>query len=538
MDVLSMLLTASAPYLSQFDETNIAPPLNEWPALVKGQATGQPAHAPVRLPDDLRARARGELQALIVKTRRAAEDALSTLGCHSPLGHAADRATNNAPSGTGSKRPIIITGHQPVLYHPGILLKTLLARDLALAMGGTACNIGIDTDEGDCGALAFPQSTTGGLRRESTTLSRAPGLFFTQRLTGADELQALLRKLTDVLSHTGRSAGGVNRALELYRHATETSSGNGIELSVLNCLIRSQLTATGSVPEIPLSQLSRLPTVLEFFRHCILLSDELVPLYNETLSTYRTERKIKNPANPFPSLAVLEGLTELPFWIVDPQSASREVAHLAPRESGIVHGSSGSCYYLDDLLAHDRSGPFLAPRGMLITATFRVLFADLFIHGMGGGKYDRCTDTFIRNAFGLPPTPFVVASGTVRLFRDEVARFDELKELFESLRSWRANIPLLMDKLSFDEDQIAALKTLQDEKEELLRQLQTKKKAGESAKEEGAALKEIELKVDEIVNERLDVERREYQLVDEESIAVLRDREYPYFFFPELLVGQ
>ena len=45
----------------------------------------------------------------------------------------------------------------------------------------------------------------------------------------------------------------------------------------------------------------------------------------------------------------------------------------------------------------------------------RVCLGDLFIHGVGGGRYDRVTDALITEVFGLAPPPYVVATATLWL---------------------------------------------------------------------------------------------------------------------------
>jgi hypothetical protein len=40
------------------------------------------------------------------------------------------------------------------------------------------------------------------------------------------------------------------------------------------------------------------------------------------------------------------------------------------------------------------------------------MLSDLFLHGIGGGKYDELTDGLIRQVFGLQPPAFVVLSAT------------------------------------------------------------------------------------------------------------------------------
>ncbi len=43
------------------------------------------------------------------------------------------------------------------------------------------------------------------------------------------------------------------------------------------------------------------------------------------------------------------------------------------------------------------------------------MVADLFIHGIGGAKYDEATDFICQRFFGVAPPPFATMSGTLRL---------------------------------------------------------------------------------------------------------------------------
>jgi hypothetical protein len=45
----------------------------------------------------------------------------------------------------------------------------------------------------------------------------------------------------------------------------------------------------------------------------------------------------------------------------------------------------------------------------------RLVLSDLFIHGIGGAKYDELTDLIIRRFFGIEPPAYVTATATFRL---------------------------------------------------------------------------------------------------------------------------
>ena len=57
--------------------------------------------------------------------------------------------------------------------------------------------------------------------------------------------------------------------------------------------------------------------------------------------------------------------------------------------------------------------PFVIRSRALTTTLFARLFlGDVFLHGIGGGKYDELTDDIIRRVWGIEPPEFIVLTGT------------------------------------------------------------------------------------------------------------------------------
>lgn len=56
-----------------------------------------------------------------------------------------------------------------------------------------------------------------------------------------------------------------------------------------------------------------------------------------------------------------------------------------------------------------------APRALLLTALMRDVYCDLFIHGRGGGVYDRITEQWFREWAGIALAPMAVVSADVTL---------------------------------------------------------------------------------------------------------------------------
>src|SRR3989442_12865445 len=61
------------------------------------------------------------------------------------------------------------------------------------------------------------------------------------------------------------------------------------------------------------------------------------------------------------------------------------------------------------------AGLAIRPRALTLTAFTRLCLADLFVHGVGGGRYDRVTDAVIREYFGLEPPAYAVTTATMHL---------------------------------------------------------------------------------------------------------------------------
>ena len=51
-------------------------------------------------------------------------------------------------------------------------------------------------------------------------------------------------------------------------------------------------------------------------------------------------------------------------------------------------------------------------RALTNTLFARLFLSDLFIHGIGGGKYDELTDDLIRRFYGIEPPEFLILSAT------------------------------------------------------------------------------------------------------------------------------
>jgi hypothetical protein len=62
-----------------------------------------------------------------------------------------------------------------------------------------------------------------------------------------------------------------------------------------------------------------------------------------------------------------------------------------------------------------RSQHRLSPRALTLTIFLRLLVADQFVHGIGGGRYDQVADSIIAGFFEIAPPKFAVTTATMYL---------------------------------------------------------------------------------------------------------------------------
>ena len=87
------------------------------------------------------------------------------------------------------------------------------------------------------------------------------------------------------------------------------------------------------------------------------------------------------------------------------------------------------------LLALAERGVRIRTRALITTLAARLLLGDLFLHGIGGAKYDHVTDRLIADFFGLEPPGYMVVSGTLHLpVTHQPARGDDLLQLRHRIR--------------------------------------------------------------------------------------------------------
>ncbi len=323
-------------------------------------------------------------------------------------------------------RPIIMAGHQPSLFHPGVWFKNFALSHLAQTLDATAVNLVVDNDVAKSRSLRVPtlDATTGLAAYRSVPYDNAGGGVPYEQTTVSD-LERFDSFDTEVANTIGplvsdpcveqlwphaRAAigrcGVAGCALAQARHGLEGEMGlRTLELP-LGVFCRGRVFA-----EFALSILTEMPR----FQQC----------YNDSAQTYRAVHGIRSSAHPVPDLAVDEGWFEAPLWIYGNQSPHRKAAwvriqddvlEISDRGNRIVRIETRNLSDAVDQLSAAMTPEFkLRPRALLTTMYSRLVLSDLFLHGIGGGKYDQLGDMVTEAFFAITPPDFMVMSATIHL---------------------------------------------------------------------------------------------------------------------------
>ena len=345
--------------------------------------------------------------------------------------------------------PLLLAGHQGELYHPGVWFKNFLLDSLARHHGATALSLIMDSDLLRSTSVSVPSGPV-----ENPTISAIPYDRPTIEVPG-EERRLVDRSLWE--SFGKRAARQVESLVpnplvtRIWPIAVE---GNMEELSIGEAIARARHRIEGewgmNSLEIPLSRIVDTRPFRWFTLHFLDRLSSIHGIYNRSLHEYRALHRIRNQAHPAPDLTIDNDWLEAPFWVWTQDDLRRRRLFARHGSKGIeITDRAGFAQILPSIDRNSEAavekmtqwatqGVKIRPRALTATLYARLFLSDLFIHGIGGAKYDQITDLLIERIFGVEPPSYVVASATMHLSipRSRVESGD-LTEIRQALRSLR-----------------------------------------------------------------------------------------------------
>ncbi len=322
---------------------------------------------------------------------------------------------------------LILAGHQPQLFHPGVWFKNFVLGRLGRRPDAVAVNLIIDSDTSKTTALRVPGGTVDHPTAELLPFDQ------TSEPIPFEERQILDR---DCFASFGTRACEKIHALvphplltEFWPLATGRSrSENNLGLCLAQGRHLQEERFGVATLELPQSQVCQLPAFHWFTSHLLANLPRLWEVYNTAVAEYRRANHLRSKSHPVPDLASDGPWLEAPYWIWSRDNPIRRPLFVRWRgdelvltdrrglEIALPLSADGDASRAVAVLAGlSGRGIKLRTRALITTMFARLVLGDLFLHGIGGAKYDQVTDLVIRRFFGVEPPGYLTVTATLRL---------------------------------------------------------------------------------------------------------------------------
>lgn len=327
--------------------------------------------------------------------------------------------------------PIIMSGHQPELFHPGVWYKNFALSKIAQEQNGVAINLVVDSDLAHQNSIRFPDLNSTPARTGKIAFDRPSTAtpfelrpivdlnFFSQfpdrvnqkfNLVNNESTGSLIvHKLwAEVLAaaaklSTNQKAPNLGAAIAAGRHRLEQKLG----LKTI---------------EVPVSLIANSNTFASFAAVIFNNRERFRSIYNLVIDEYRSVHRIRSQSHPVPQLKNVDDWSEIPFWIYSSASPERQKLFVKSNATQMLltdfndHAIEISkANFIDEFLLLNSQGIYIRPRALLTTMFSRLFLSDIFLHGIGGAKYDQLTDAISARFFGYQLPHFLTLSATMTL---------------------------------------------------------------------------------------------------------------------------
>ena len=452
--------------------------------------------------------------------------------------------------------PLILTGHQPVFYHPGLWAKCLTASLLAEAVQGTACHKITDTALSPEHLHYMPEvEENGKARRQQIDFFQNKDLKKDEKtmpyaFLPPPDFSALEKIFGDAQVFSPPS---VKKNIKEYEEKIKIApkdypTWNDFHLYTLNLLDgfsgtqRLYMTA---------SKLWESEPFIQFLTYWFTNLPELTEHYNQALNDYRKKYQIKHKMTPISNLRFENWWFEVPFWAVTKFHqrhslwAKKEGKHFMLKTKGAEGTYSVE---MEDFRGGLGVLPIsIWPKAMPQTLFCRFYLCDYFIHGVGGSAYEEVNDIFFERLFKLKPLSFGTVTATYYIEPQDIKGVENIlnheakiqwweraltqnpEYLFTRREVWERDLPsFMLDQFRkcFDNED---LRKLANEKQVLLENLKDPARKADAA----ARIKDVNFSLFDGYTEIL--RALENGLLDVERVRQLKDvlsyREYPFFCY-------
>ena len=326
-----------------------------------------------------------------------------------------------------SDQPIVMSGHQPTLFHAGVWYKNFVLSELANRTNAIAINLVVDSDLSENQAIRCPDLKSTPIRTQSVSIDKPTAVIpFEQRLIQDSsfffELPDQIAKALTFAAETPIAKRLWPEVIQSYHELAKSNPAPALGATIAAGRHRLEQSVGLRTLEIPVSELSNTTAFATFAAAIFDRATEFRDTYNQALAEYRTVNRIRSNSHPVPALEQTDDWTEVPFWVSSHQTPERQRLFIRTQAEAFelsdrkqfqqVLPKADFVAAFKQLSTH---GIVIRPRAISTTTFCRLLMSDIFIHGVGGSKYDQMTDAISQRFFGYRLPEFLTVSATFRL---------------------------------------------------------------------------------------------------------------------------
>jgi hypothetical protein len=351
------------------------------------------------------------------------------------------------PVPTFDDQSLLMAGHQPELFHPGVWVKNFALHGLARTQGATPINLIVDNDTAKSAALHVPALAPSPHVAQIPFDQWTGEVPYEERAVADEALFGSLSERAAPFFQDWPFTPFLGPFWSEVRGQAERTSLLGERLVAARRTFERHWNCHNL--ELPVSWLCRTEPFAWFVCHLLTELPRFHATYNASVQDYRKQYGIRSRNHPVPELARQGDWLEAPLWAwrSGQKLRRRLLVRQHKRQLELRAGNeTWPALPLDPAEAAtqwrelEERGLKVRSRALTNTLFARLFLADLFIHGIGGGKYDELTDEIIRRFYGFEPPGFLVLSATLLLPFPAVSDgADAFRSLLQELRSVRYN---------------------------------------------------------------------------------------------------
>ncbi len=336
-------------------------------------------------------------------------------------------------------RPLIVSGHQPELFHCGVWVKNFVLDHMASAMNGIGLNLIIDNDALPISSIAVPVGGRDAPSIEQIPFAEVHGNPPWEEVRVCDEplFRSFAERVTTVLSDWSLPPPLLNQMWPAACAVLDHHADQRAYLVNALTVARRAVERTCGLQnlELPISRLAGTEAFAWFVAWMLADVTTWHTAYNGAVESHRRTNRIRSVSHPVPNLirdtqASGDERFEVPLWIW--QTGASRRSRLFVRDNGVQLRLFAESEELATLPHPARTDPArtiaslrslatekqvkIRPRALTNTLFARVFLGDTFLHGIGGAKYDEITDQLIAKLCNIrKPPEFLTVTATFQL---------------------------------------------------------------------------------------------------------------------------